>query len=163
MSATERLDILAGQAQPSSNGQAKSFPPETSEPVFTGELDSYRMEWSAPAVTIRLEEVRGERRTGDVKADVDVQAAGIRILENVSINLKASTTRAQLARQLAELSKGSVPASFWSAAINDVCGRTVRAFREGDPPILLRDATAPAMSGWALASLVLADQPTPPS
>jgi hypothetical protein len=162
MSVADPVEILAGKAMPSPNGRARAphFPVETAAPIFTAELDAYRMEWSAPAVTIRLEDLRGDRRSGDVKADVDVEAAGIRILQNVTINLKASTTRAQLARQLSELSKGIADAPFWSAAVNDVCGRTVRAFREGDPPILLRDAAAPAASSWAIPSLVLADQPT---
>lgn len=153
-------DVLAGKPPaPTGRNGASTQAANISDPVFTAELDdSYRMEWLTPAVTIRLEDVRGDRRTGDVKADVDVEALGIRILQNVTINLKASTTRAQLAKHLTELSKGTAAASFWSAAINDVCGRTVRAFREGAPSILLREALPPAASSWALFPLALADQ-----
>src|SRR4029077_13355496 len=69
-------DAIAGKAPAAArrNGRADAHVP--SDAVFTVELnDSYRMEWLAPAVTIRLEDVRGDRRTGDVKADVDVEAA----------------------------------------------------------------------------------------
>ena len=157
MSHADAVDeVLAGPQRRSPNGPV-ALTKETSEPVFTAEFDSYRMEWSAPPVTIRLEDVRGDRRSGDVKADVDVAAGGIRILENVSINMKASTTRAQLAKQLTELSKGVAPASFWATAINDTCGRAVRAFRDGDPPVLLRDAQPPAVASGASRPLVLAD------
>jgi hypothetical protein len=159
MSHADAVDeVLAGTQRRSTNGSMQ-LTTETSEPVFTAEFDSYRVEWSAPAVTIRLEDVRGDRRTGDVKADVDVEAAGIRIMQNVTINMKAATTRAQLAKQLTELSNGVAAPTFWAKAVNDACGRAVRAFRDGDPAVLLRDAQPPAVASWAIAPLVFATHP----
>jgi len=117
------------------------------------------MAWSAPAVTICLELVRGDRRSGEVLAELEISAAGTRLIQAVRTNLGAGTTRAQLAKHAAERAQGVADGKWWAAAIDEACASTIRAFRAGDPPLLLRDAQPPATASWAIAPLVLAHHP----
>jgi hypothetical protein len=154
-------EALAGPAPASRNGRAtvSHLHAETSEPVFTAEVDSYRIEWSAPPVTICLDLVRGDRRSGEVQAELEVSAAGTRLIQAVRTNLGAATTRAQLAKHAAERAQGVADGRWWAAAVDEACARTIRAFRAGDPPVLLRDAQPPAKASWAVEPLVLAQHP----
>lgn len=126
---------------------------------MTSDRGSYRVTWEAPHfITFDFDLLRAER-TGDVTGEVTVRVASPDLhdhLHQARLTMTGTRSRAELANQL----RRRLPGTDWDALVEGSCVKVLRAFREGEPAILLRDAEKPPDAGWLLPPLVLGRLPT---
>ena len=122
-----------------------------------------RAEWPEPyRVALVFEMVRQDRRTGEFAAGVTARSLGGDAevsLGRDRVILTGSRSKTDFARKVA----GRTPelaSDTWATLLEAACELMIQAVREGDPPILLRDAEKPMDGGYALPPLVLARHPT---
>jgi hypothetical protein len=119
----------------------------------------YSFEWGDPdRAILELDQVRAERGEvfGEVTVTSTVPSGGT--LHVARLNLVSTRSRSELAKHLAMRAPG-LPTD-WQRLIETASVETVRAFREGAPAILLRDAPVPPDAGFVLPPLLVARMPT---
>jgi hypothetical protein len=115
-------------------------------------------EWPAAKVRVVFDNIRSERRSGDVTAEIQVTHNERALREGVRVNLTSSRGRAEVVGYL-EKRTTDTPID-WTSLFETACVRTLAAHREGTPAILLRDAERPTAPSWAIPPVVLGRHPT---
>jgi hypothetical protein len=108
--------------------------------AFRYELGVASLAWPAPVqVTIEFDLLRLERRSGELTGEVKVRSTSedAGLLHQARLNLTSTQSRRQLAQHLASRTGRDVD---WPGLLEEACVRTLTAFREGEPALLLRDA-----------------------
>jgi hypothetical protein len=113
-------------------------------PQFTADHGIYRLDWGAPEyVRIEFDLLRQER-SGDLTGEVTVSHTSPSLsgaLHQARVNLASTVARETLARHLAGRTSGL--GLDWSVLVDTACVTVLRAYRIGDPPVLLRDVARP--------------------
>jgi len=127
---------------------------------FAVENGVYVCTFAADDVIIQFERL-AQHRDG-LKAELTIFAVGATDDPNVPLHqaemrLNGTNARRDVARYVAGRSLREVD---WTGLIETAAVRVLRAYREGDPPILLREAVAPPNSGLLLPPLVRDGEPT---
>jgi len=127
---------------------------------FAVENGVYVCTFAADDVIIQFERLT-QHRDG-LKAELTIFAVGATDDPNVPLHqaemrLNGTNARRDVARYVAGRSLREVD---WTGLIETAAVRVLRAYREGDPPILLREAVAPPNSGLLLPPLVRDGEPT---
>ncbi len=127
---------------------------------FAVENGVYVCTFAADNVIIQFERLT-QHRDG-LKAELTVFAVGATDDPNVPLHqaemrLNGTNARRDVARYVAGRSLREVD---WTGLIETAAVRVLSAYREGDPPILLREAVAPPNSGLLLPPLVRDGEPT---
>ncbi len=124
---------------------------------FTFDRGLSRTSWKEPALAIEFDQLRADRKSGDLIGEISVQLSG-HAVHQARLNLLSTQTKSALAKHLATRTRGlSVD---WITHIEDACAQTIVAFRAGEPSILLRDAERPPDAGWLLRPLIIGRHPT---
>jgi len=119
----------------------------------------YSFEWGDPdRAILELDQLRADR--GEVFAEMTVTSTAPTggTLHVARVNLLSTRSRADLAKHLAQRAPGL--STDWPKLVEIASIETVRAFREGAPAILLRDAPVPIDAGYVLPPLLVARMPT---
>lgn len=134
----------------------------TADYAFSAEQGIYRSEWGAPIhLLIETDMVRQER-SGDVAGEVTVRSTAPgddRHLHTARTTLSGTRARSDLARHLSQRTS-RVDLAALMELVERHFVRTIRAFRDGEPAILLRDAPQPLDAGYPLAPLAHASLPS---
>ncbi len=124
---------------------------------FTYERGLARYSPKATAIVIEFDQLRGDRRYGDLHGEVSVQLSG-RPVHRARLNLLSTQTKSALAKHLATRTRGLDV--DWTTHVEEACSRTIEAVRAGQPAISLRDAERPPDAGWLLRPLIVGRLPT---
>lgn len=126
-------------------------------PTFRAEHGAYLFEWPDEALRLEIDRVRTER-SGDIAGEIAVRSTEpVGLIHHARINLSGTRSRAELAKHLASRTPGR--ALDWPSMVEFVSVKTIAAFRQGDPAVLLRDIEPPEDDGFLLEPLVPARHP----
>jgi hypothetical protein len=140
-----------------SHHQAPEVSTRMSGPTFAYGRGLARIDWKEPAVSIAFDQLRFDRRSGDLHGEISVQLSG-HAVHQARLNLLSTQTKSTLAKHLATRTRGLDV--DWATLLEDACARTIAAAREGQPAISLRDAERPPDAGWLLRPLIIGRMPT---
>lgn len=126
-------------------------------PAFTALPTGGRYVWERAGVAVTVDGVILERGAIMAEIRIDCILPGLpeRLHGPVRMNLLNTGERGRLAAYLA----GRLPMA-WNDVLEVVFRLAIEAHREGEPPMLLRDAVKPSGGGYAVEPLALASDPT---
>lgn len=126
----------------------------TAAPNMVRRGDAYVFTWPGIHVQVELDyfyETRGDLYAELLIGDTLVDPPAL--IHSSRLNLNASNTRASLVKEL-KLSDPSLP---WGTMLEEVCFLAKRAYRRGEPSILLRDFEVVDTERWLLEPYIEAE------
>src|SRR5258708_5725952 len=123
-----------------------------SAPTFTYDRGLARISWKESSVAIEFDQLRADRRSGDLHGEISVQLSG-HAVHQARMNLLSTQTKTALAKHLSTRARDLD--LDWVSLLEEICARTIAAVRAGEPSILLRDAERPPDAGWLLRPLII--------
>ena len=130
---------------------------------FSDRFGVYRSEWPSPTfVRVDIDHVHQSTRDGEITAEARIISTAppplSGLIHQARFTLTGTRSRADLARHCATRTPGQD--IDWPGLIEWASVKTIAAFRQGEPPVYLTDATRPDDDGYLVPPLVLGRLPT---
>lgn len=116
--------------------------------------DAYLFTW--PGLPVQIEVDYFVETHGDIYAEItiaDTLTNPPSLIHNSRLNLNAANTRSSLAKDL----NAANPSMPWATMLEEVCFLAKRAYRKGDPAVMLRDVEPGVADRWLLRPYIEAD------